>query len=237
MLVGPDSMMSRGSTGEIIFAGGWLLCIGPEGVITKGVVTTRTDVSPKQIRIEELPFDGVPIVMHGVYRVDDTSRRFRNLEVYFLRPGFELVSTDGEYRRLSAAESNEVVREKIGALTDRCFDQPPDSGEILFRTRLATVPETTAPLPPNVEGKVLDTKPSKQNGRTLVEVSVGKDDGLKVGHELIVYRFGEAGEKAYVAKIRLELVTPDRSVGTVVERRRGDQIEIEDRVMTEPLEN
>lgn len=85
--------------------------------------------------------------------------------------------------------------------------------------------------PPLVMGKVIDTKQSgRGTSRQLIEVSIGSDDGLTEGNMLYVYRVGE--QNKYLGQIRLELVTPDRAVGVVVERAKNGVIEKEDYVTT-----
>ncbi|MFT5328358.1 MAG: hypothetical protein ACI8P0_006271 [Planctomycetaceae bacterium] len=85
--------------------------------------------------------------------------------------------------------------------------------------------------PPLVMGKVLDTKKSgRGTSRQLIEVSIGSDDGVTEGNLLFVYRIGE--QNKYLGQIRLELVTPDRAVGVVVDRAKNGVIEREDYVTT-----
>ncbi len=66
--------------------------------------------------------------------------------------------------------------------------------------------------PPPVEGEVV--RVDKQN-RTL-EVSIGSDDGLVPGHELLVYRTKPRAE--FLGRIRIRAVDPDQAVGEVVGR-------------------
>lgn len=78
----------------------------------------------------------------------------------------------------------------------------------------------TAPPPP-VEGLVTEVRKAERSSRELIQISVGSDDGLVVGHSLTVYR----GDK-YVAVIRLTLVQADRSVGYVVPKSRQKNVTI-----------
>ncbi len=68
----------------------------------------------------------------------------------------------------------------------------------------------TAPPPP-VEGIVTEVRKAEKSSRELIEISIGSDDGLVVGHKLTLFR----GDK-YVAEIRLTLVQADKAVGYVV---------------------
>ena len=64
--------------------------------------------------------------------------------------------------------------------------------------------------PPEVEGVI--TRVDGSNRR--VEISIGSDDGLVVGHELSVYRLKPKVD--YLGKIKILLVEPDKAVGEVV---------------------
>ena len=106
--------------------------------------------------------------------------------------------------------------------------------KVLVANRLDPDPNTYArklALPPLVMGRVLDTKQSgRGTSRQLIEVSIGSDDGVTEGNVLFVYRVGE--QNKYLGQIKLELVTPDRAVGVVVERAKNGVIEREDYVTT-----
>ncbi len=65
-------------------------------------------------------------------------------------------------------------------------------------------------LPPEVEGEILQT--DTQNRR--FQISIGSDDGLVAGHELIVYRLKPNPE--YLGKVRVQLVDGDRAVVTLI---------------------
>ncbi|WP_373650272.1 MULTISPECIES: hypothetical protein [unclassified Schlesneria] len=87
--------------------------------------------------------------------------------------------------------------------------------------------ETTPPPP--VEGVVTEVRKAERSSRELVQISVGSDDGLVVGHTLTVFR----GDK-YVAVIRLTLVQADRAVGYIVSnsRQKNMTISVGDTVTT-----
>ena len=98
-----------------------------------------------------------------------------------------------------------------------------------FSTDPKDYARTAAPTP-LVFGEVVDTRKSGRAGRELIEVSIGSDDGLRQGSVLYVYRVGERNK--YLGQIKLELVTPDRSVGIVVSRAKNGVIERKDYVTT-----
>jgi uncharacterized protein YlxW (UPF0749 family) len=64
--------------------------------------------------------------------------------------------------------------------------------------------------PPDVEGEV--TRVDVSNKR--VEISIGSDDQLVVGHQLEVFRMKPNPE--YIGKIRIESVEGDQAVGVVI---------------------
>ena len=81
--------------------------------------------------------------------------------------------------------------------------------------------------PPPLEGFITSTRREAKGSRVFVEVSVGGDDGLVIGHTMTVYR----GDK-YKGRIRLESVYPDKAVGVVVETSPNSKIEKDDHVTT-----
>ncbi len=97
----------------------------------------------------------------------------------------------------------------------------------------AAVASTQAP-PPLVVGLILDTKKGNRKGSEFVEISLGSDDGLLKGHMMSVFRSGaQAGQRAkYLGEIKIVHITPDRAVGTVVDRAKNGTIERGDNVTT-----
>lgn len=87
---------------------------------------------------------------------------------------------------------------------------------------------TTTPPPP-VEGRVLHVlKPDRGSRRELLQISIGRDSGLEIGHRLTVYRGGK-----YLGTIRLTRVESDTAVGYVEPRPAPNaHFEIDDEVTT-----
>jgi hypothetical protein len=79
-----------------------------------------------------------------------------------------------------------------------------------------------AHIPPKVDGVVLEV-----SDRNLIEISIGADDGLKIGHELDVHRGG-----SYLGRLRIVRTSPDRAVGQVLRNLQSGQIKRGDRVTT-----
>jgi hypothetical protein len=77
-------------------------------------------------------------------------------------------------------------------------------------------------IPPKVEGVVLEV-----SDKDLIEISIGKDDGLKEGHSLEVFR-----GNTYIGRIVIRRTAPDRAVGQIIKELQRGQIKRGDRVST-----
>jgi chromosome segregation ATPase len=101
----------------------------------------------------------------------------------------------------------------------------------LGNLRLPTDPKLmiakTTPPPP-LEGRVVDYVKEKKGNTELVEVSLGSDDGLSVGHSMTVYN----REGRYLGQIRLTLVNADKAVGIVTLKEKNTVIQKGDNVTT-----
>jgi hypothetical protein len=69
---------------------------------------------------------------------------------------------------------------------------------------------TGSETPPPVVGEVKRVDPSNRR----VEITIGSDDGLSVGHELFLFR--QVPRPEYIGKITIISVEPDQSVGRVI---------------------
>jgi len=85
-------------------------------------------------------------------------------------------------------------------------------------------------LPPVVTGLVLNFGKNKRGQIEMVEISLGSDDGLARGHTLSIYRTNGKGK--YLGEIKIVYITPDRSVGEVIDRAKTGIIEKGDNVTT-----
>jgi len=77
-------------------------------------------------------------------------------------------------------------------------------------------------IAPPVDGVVLAVSTND-----LVEISIGNDDGLKIGHSLDIYR-----GNTYLGKIVIKKTGPDRSVGQLQKELQRGQIKQGDHVTT-----
>jgi hypothetical protein len=82
--------------------------------------------------------------------------------------------------------------------------------------------ELVSHIPPKVEGVVLLV-----GGKDLIEISIGRDDGLREGHSLDVYR-----DNTYLGRMVIQRADPDRAVGQMIRELQRGQIKRGDRVTT-----
>ena len=93
--------------------------------------------------------------------------------------------------------------------------------------------EKMAAPPPPVEGLVKVVKADRTNRPKYVQISVGEDDGLLVGHTMDVMRSGVDGkDPQYLGKVRIISIDPDTAVCEVVESAKNGIIEVGDNVTT-----
>jgi hypothetical protein len=108
-----------------------------------------------------------------------------------------------EVRNMQLSEDNARFRRVMDA-----FDLDPDSS-------------TLATIPPKVDGLVVAV-----GDNNLVEISIGKDDGLKENHQLDVYRGG-----TYLGRLVVKKTLPDSAVTQILPEyrkgliRKGDRVE------------
>jgi hypothetical protein len=77
-------------------------------------------------------------------------------------------------------------------------------------------------IPPKVEGEVVTV-----GEKNLIEISIGEDDGILVGHQLDVYR-----DDAYLGKVKVVKTSPDRAVAEIIPEFKRGTIRKGDRVAT-----
>jgi len=80
---------------------------------------------------------------------------------------------------------------------------------------------STSGIPPSVDGVITGVRAD------FVEVSLGKDDGIEVGHEMEVFR-----DNRYIGRLQIQKVTADRAVARVLKEYKQDNMRIGDRVQT-----
>ena len=121
--------------------------------------------------------------------------------------------------KLNQAES---LRQNLEEVNRQATQQMTQMKMVLDRNGLSPDATTVAHIPPKVEGVVLEV-----SDKDLVEISIGADDGLKVGHSLDVY-----SGNTYKGRIVIKKTNPDRSVGQIKKELQRGQIKRGDRVTT-----
>lgn len=87
--------------------------------------------------------------------------------------------------------------------------------------------------PPPVEGLVKVVRKDRTARPKYVEITVGEDDGLLIGHVMDVMRNGVNGkDPQYLGKVRIISIEPDSAVCEVVESAKNGIIEEGDNVTT-----
>jgi cell division protein FtsL len=123
----------------------------------------------------------------------------------------ELHKAAGEYN--TTRERNEQLTKQTAGMTavmrEKGIDPNTDPGSVV----------------PTVEGEI--SKIERKAGGPLVAVTIGADDGLKVGNTLEVFR----GSK-YLGRVEVIQTSPDKSVGRVDRSFQQGQIQEKDRVAT-----
>lgn len=131
----------------------------------------------------------------------------------------------------------ELAYEELIAQHDALLEQVAFLEKVVRQHNLETDPRAVADLsepPPAVDGIVVETRKDKTNRTKFAHISIGRDDGIQVGHELDVYRSAahNNGQAQYLGKIRIVYVTPDEAVGMVIESAKNGIIERGDNVTT-----
>lgn len=77
--------------------------------------------------------------------------------------------------------------------------------------------------PPPVDGLITDYRKEPKGGIEFVEISLGSDEGLNVGHKLTAY----SQDGKYLGQIRLTNVFPDKAAGIVVKEQKAKNVTIQ----------
>lgn len=77
--------------------------------------------------------------------------------------------------------------------------------------------------PPPLDGLITDYRKDAKGGLEYVEVSLGSDEGVNVGHKLTAY----SNDGKYLGQIRLTTVYPDKSAGIVVKEEKAKNVTIQ----------
>lgn len=78
------------------------------------------------------------------------------------------------------------------------------------------------------DGVVEDVSLGGRDKSTLVKVSIGSDDNVRMGTELFVFRLSEKGK--YLGKIRIIELSPDSAIGELIDDPKNGKIQKRDNV-------
>ncbi len=137
----------------------------------------------------------------------------KNKVAYETREALQKRLLEVEKRRdILELEQQQMKDRHERVLTDlQIFKQYYGAKGLLTDPKLMVVQSSA---PPAVDGLVTEYRKEKKGAGVteLVEISLGSDEGLGVGHKMTVYN----GEGRYLGQIRLTLVQPDKAVGLVI---------------------
>ncbi|MEI8380850.1 MAG: hypothetical protein WCJ09_12020 [Planctomycetota bacterium] len=137
----------------------------------------------------------------------------KNKVAYETREALQKRLLEVEKRRdILELEQQQMKDRHERVLTDlQIFKQYYGAKGLLTDPKLMVVQSSA---PPGVDGVVTEYRKEKKGASSteLVEISLGSDEGLGVGHKMTVYN----GEGRYLGQIRLTLVQPDKAVGLVI---------------------
>lgn len=138
-----------------------------------------------------------------------------------------LEKRDYEFNRVVALNDklhqNEGMRRRLEERRDQLALQITNL-ERVMRAHGLTVNTPIHDKPPVLDGYV--TQVSTRNA-SLLEISLGSDDGIRVGHELVVFR-----NKTYLGRIVVRKVDDNRAVAEVIKDTRRGSIRKNDDVTT-----
>lgn len=77
--------------------------------------------------------------------------------------------------------------------------------------------------PPPLDGLITDYRKDPKGGIEYVEISLGSDEGLSVGHKLTAY----SKDSKYLGQIRLTNVFPDKAAGIVMKDQKAKNVTIQ----------
>ena len=131
--------------------------------------------------------------------------------------------TEREQRFLDTVKQNELLNLQ---LDERRTELAKQYAELLKKAKKEGFefnPQEAVDKPPQLEAQVLKVNANN----TLVEISIGSDDGLKKGHRLQVFR-----GKDYLGQITIKDIEVDRAVGEVDKKLQRGLIREKDNVTT-----
>jgi hypothetical protein len=205
-------------------------------IVTLKGLNTALDVDNKTLTADnkQLRKDVDQLRDQGALTTTEATERKTEADIQRSVNGQLYTTREDLVKKLNETEDKRFAQElQIQAITEK-YDQLLADFKVM-KSFLASKELTTdtkemiaaTTPPPPVDGKVTDVKKAERGSRELMEISLGSDAGLAVGHKLTVFN-----GKKYLGIIRLTLVEPDRSVGYVDVRAKNATFHINDEVTT-----
>lgn len=162
------------------------------------------------------------------YNISQTRLTALEGEVGRLRKETQIAQLDRDTQFSKVVEltdrlnQDEILRQRLEEKNNQLNAQNAQLAMVLKANGLTENSLVSKLEPINLTGIVL-----KLGDRDLVEISVGKDDGLRKGHIMQVYR-GDT----YIGQIKIMEVAPDRAVGQIDKDLKRGQVRKGDHVTT-----
>jgi len=208
--------------------------------LAKGELDTRagkiTDLTAQNEQLERERTDAVRRIETAIQNmtIAQAEAEARAQELDQLRKTLASTEEEGNKLKITETQLNETIREleiKLAAANQvkKSLQENVDAYASFLTTKGINVDITQikrVDRPPTVNGEVTRVDPT---GRRL-EISIGSDDGLVEGHELLVFRYNPVPE--FIGRIRIVHADPDKSVAVVVggQTYQGKKIREGDRV-------
>ncbi len=195
------------------------------GVLTARGVRLETDLSAKTAELDKASADMTTV--SKVAEVAQARLEALEKEAAALRADLRKTEEDLEGQVLAVVKLTDDLNQAI-ALRDQ--EKEKNTQAVLQIAQMKMVMDAhnlksdalVSHIPPKVDGVVPEV-----SDKDLVEISIGKDDGLKEGHSLEVYR-----GNTYIGRITIRRTGPDRAVGQIIKELQRGQIKRGDRVST-----
>jgi len=163
---------------------------------------------------------------NAVKNATATQENMKNLSIEVQKLRTDLADAQASRVKLleEVSKANDIARTlalelaTLKATSDQLTKDLADSKYLLTQLGYGDLKPTEymKNVPPRIRGTITEIRPSG-----LVQINVGRDDGLLQGHKLHVIRTGEDGA-AYLGQIEILEVEPNKAVGKIIpELRKG----------------
>ena len=195
------------------------------GAMTARLVRAENELAAKQQELDTLAANHTQVSAAA----NTAQQRLTALEneIAALRGDLRKTEQDLDQKFLTVVELTDQLnqaislRDELNIRNKQAVDQIAQMKQVMDANGL-TIDSLVSHIPPKVEGVVLEV-----SDKDLIEISIGADDGLKVGHAMEVYR-----DNTYLGRIVIRRTAPDRAVGQIMKELQRGQIKRGDRVST-----